>query len=106
MTSNSKQLVAHDTCVHLARRAAHAIKERANELGCQIHLYGVPRGGIPVMYLLLPYFDNALHVCITDNIKEATFIIDDVIDSGATLERCSQQNPRACFVALFRKSDT
>lgn len=44
-------------------------------------IYGVPRGGIPVAYLLSKYiFDS----CITDNPEEATIIVDDIKDSGDT----------------------
>lgn len=55
--------------------------------------YGVPRGGQPIAALLNP----------VDTIEECDIIIDDLIDSGATKKRYSEQYPNKEFIALFDK---
>ena len=54
--------------------------------------YGVPRGG----QIVAGMTGNAV-----DNIDEADYIIDDLIDSGATYERYKQHNKP--FIALIDK---
>jgi GTP cyclohydrolase I len=48
-------------------------------------VYGVPRGGIPVAYLLKGLVGSACR--LVDRPERATLIVDDVIDSGATRQR-------------------
>jgi GTP cyclohydrolase I len=46
-------------------------------------IYGVPRGGIPVAYLLSKYVQGV----VVDNVEQATIVVDDIIDSGKTRNR-------------------
>jgi GTP cyclohydrolase I len=46
-------------------------------------IYPIPRGGVPVAYLLLAFKPFK----IVSRPEEATYIVDDLIDSGATMER-------------------
>ena len=69
--------------------------------GKKIRVYGVPRGGVSVAYLLSSIFSVFEP---TDNIEEAHFIIDDLIDSGTTLDRYTQKTEKP-FFALIDKRD-
>lgn len=46
-------------------------------------LYGIPRGGVPVAILL----SSHLGLPLVDSIDEGTLIVDDLVDSGKTLEQ-------------------
>jgi GTP cyclohydrolase IA len=63
--------------------------------------YGVPRGGIAPAYLI----SQMSHGHITDDPNKAHYIIDDLIDSGATRKHYSDSFPNAYFVALYEKED-
>lgn len=65
----------------------------------EIKLYGVPRGGIPVVYAL------AFHLpfsTIVDKPENADVIIDDIVDSGETKIRYENQYGKK-FFGLFEK---
>ena len=57
--------------------------------------FGVPRGGIPIAYLLAGMTDGKL----VDTAEEADIIVDDIIDSGATRLRY----PGKKFIALVSR---
>ncbi|MBK9723285.1 MAG: phosphoribosyltransferase, partial [Saprospiraceae bacterium] len=57
--------------------------------------YGVPRGGQYIAALLNP----------VDTPEEADVIIDDLIDSGATMQRYSISHPDKQFLALIDKRE-
>jgi len=60
-------------------------------------IYGVPRGGVPVAMLAA-----ALHgFAVVSNPEEAFLIVDDLIDSGATMAKY----PGKEFTALYDKRD-
>ena len=83
---------------------AHVLSKKVlthqnNSQICRV--YGVPRGGIPVAYLLCKYA-----ACIVvDSANDADVIVDDIIDSGATRNRYAQSHPRIPFYALVDKDD-
>jgi len=64
--------------------------------GQQAVIFGVPRGGLPVAYLLSKYLSGSI---VADNIEHATIVVDDLIDSGATSEKYTMLP----FYALFDK---
>lgn len=67
------------------------IIERVSKFDKSLKYYGVPRGGQYISAMLNP----------VDTIEEADVIIDDLIDSGRTMDRyCHYNKP---FVALFDK---
>lgn len=73
--------------------------------GDAITIYGVPRGGIPAAYLVMHAY-HQLDTCgcsITDNPSTADYIIDDLIDSGATKRRYYEHG--APFFALIDKKE-
>lgn len=73
------------------------IQQRTHDLGPRI--YGIPRGGVPVAYILKTIMPG---VEIVDNPKHADFFVDDIIDSGATAKRYNSLYG-ADTVALFEK---
>ncbi len=62
--------------------------------------YAIPRGGIPVGYLLMSVLQGA-H--IVDDPEQADFFVDDIIDSGETLRRYCDEYPGKAFFALVDK---
>jgi len=71
---------------------------------CKIVLYGVPRGGIPAAYALhSALMSKNIEASITDAPNQATHIVDDLIDSGATLKAYREDYPTKLFVALIDK---
>lgn len=69
------------------------IKEIVSTWDKTLKYYGVPRGGQPVAALLNP----------VDTPEEADIIVDDLIDSGATMERYQTLYPNKPFKALIDK---
>lgn len=62
-------------------------------------LYGVPRGGVPVAYLLQRFLPSAR---IVDDPESADIIVDDIIDSGKTRNKY----PGKPFAALYGKEES
>lgn len=58
-------------------------REVARRIGPGKTIYGVPRGGIPAAYAVATGAHGALRV--VDNESDADVVVDDVIDSGATM---------------------
>jgi hypothetical protein len=68
------------------------IKERLDKLP-KGKYWGVPRGGQYLSAYLNP----------VDSPEEADYIIDDLIDSGATLDKYKALYPNKDFIALYDK---
>ena len=97
---NAKRTVTHAECEAAAARVAYAIK--ALPTTRRVHkLYGVPRGGVPAVYLVARALGNA--GIVTDSPLDAHVIVDDLIDSGATQCRSEALYPGRPFFALFDK---
>ncbi len=66
-----------------------------------LKVYAIPRGGVLAAYAVMKYYSMNL---VSDP-EQADCFIDDLIDSGATMERyCDQYTERPFFV-LFEKQD-
>lgn len=70
-----------------------------HDLPTGARIYGVPRGGVPVAYLLAPVLAGT----VVDRPEDATIIVDDLIDSGATMTWYLDNYPDTPFVALLDK---
>lgn len=64
-----------------------------------IKIYGVPRGGIPVAYMLAGFLPVAY---VVDTPEDADIIVDDIIDSGATKARYAKHEKP--FYSLYKNS--
>lgn len=67
-----------------------------------VHIYGIPRGGIPVALLLM---NHSTRYVLVDNPEVADFFVDDIIDSGATRARYDEAFPGVPFFALVNPGD-
>lgn len=65
-----------------------------------LRAYPIPRGGVPVAYALMQLVPG---LSLVDNPAEADIFIDDLIDSGSTLERYCDEHPGTPFFALIDK---
>lgn len=72
--------------------------------GKKLALYGVPRGGVHVLNLLLGLFDAGEYRVVIDP-SEADVYIDDIIDSGETMQRVCDAYGSKPFLALVDKTD-
>ena len=70
-----------DLCKNLSERILSVETSSLSPLP----IYGIPRGGIPVAYMLELLFPDYFRV--TDSLSEAVICVDDIIDSGATRDR-------------------
>ena len=68
----------------------------------RIAIFGVPRGGVPVCYLLASIKSIYL---VVDDPENADFIIDDIIDSGDTYSSWSKMFPAIPFLSLVKPND-
>lgn len=86
-----------------ASMAAHI---RSRQLGMDstvTHIYGVPRGGIPVAYMLASLTVGSHHPFqVVDSAEEADIFVDDLIDSGRTRAKWCEQYDKP-FYALLDK---
>lgn len=97
-----KQLSNAD-CWALARKLAQLILSEYTRSDGMYSVYGVPRGGIPVAYLVASAIKEAGYACmVTDSPGFADVIVDDVVDSGATM-RIHVEKFNKPFVALVTK---
>lgn len=78
---------------------AKTIKD-AFPINSLIKVYGIPRGGVPVSYLLTRF-----GLTIADTPEEADVFVDDIIDSGRTMERWCDEYPGKPFLALISEEN-
>jgi len=96
--------LTHDDVTALAHRTAEAIRQYQHGTGnpiAALRAYAVPRGGIPVAYLL----QGLLGFQLTSNPADADIFIDDLIGSGATCERLCDEYPGKPFFVLIDKRE-
>lgn len=85
----------------LALRTANAINRArtGGQIGSLV-AYPVPRGGVSAALAVMACLDGMV---LTNDPAKADFFIDDLIDSGATMERLCDQFPGKPFFALIDK---
>jgi len=106
MTSKSLTALTVSDIAPLARGIAALIVGQLKHTRPPILLFGVPRGGIPAAYAVAAelYALYDISAVLVNDPADAQFIIDDIIDTGATLERYRQYP--VPFYALIDKSPT
>ena len=97
--------ISHGRLKKCAERIANKIttklEQNTEPMKTEVFLYGVQRGGIPAMYLVLASLaehDHGITFLVTSNVRKADFIIDDIIDSGKTRERFRKIKPGCQFL--------
>ena len=81
------------------------INDYSDEAGYTVHIAGVPRGGVPVVYMVVAHLsqlDSTRIWSIEDSIEGADVIVDDIIDSGITKQRVMEINPSAKFYSVYQ----
>lgn len=85
------------------------VRARVSQLAdfCNVHrlfkLFPIPRGGIPVAYLMLA--ENRRMFNLVNDPNEADVFLDDIIDSGETMKKWCDDYPDKPFLALVDKLD-
>lgn len=91
--------LTHGNIAILAQNLAHKLLDHVQKPELLMRLYPVPRGGVPVAYLL----KSLGPFTVVDNPNDADVIIDDLIDSGATRDRFKLSHPSIPFEVLIDK---
>lgn len=102
-----KIFLTHETVQAECRRIAHQIIEDAFP-EYDVRLYGIPRGGIPVAYMVFAEIQRkakpSLQCTIVEKPEEANVFIDDIIDSGKTRDRfCSTYLGKRFYAIIEEK---
>lgn len=74
-----------------------------NDPRLKFKVYGVPRGGVPVAYMLAALYPEFIEVA--DQPTLADFFVDDIIDSGATKAKFAAKFPGIDFFGMIDKFD-
>ena len=85
----------------LAKRTAQQINSArvAGQIAGLV-AYPIPRGGVSAALAVVACLDGMV---LTENPAEADFFLDDLIDSGSTMERWCDEHPGKPFFALIDK---
>lgn len=98
----AKTILSHDDCME---RAGYLVKRFPGLQEGGTRIYGVPRGGVPALYLVQFYLAaNGVPTHATSDPRAADWIVDDIIDSAATKQRYLKMCPNAYFDALVDKT--
>ncbi len=92
--------LTHSECLLACQDLVDPIQEEVDRPYERLRIFPVPRGGVPVAYMLRQYFKSAQ---IVEDPEKADIIVDDLIDSGATFERYTTKYPSTPFLVLFDK---
>lgn len=90
--AKQKLVLTSNDCDTLAERFANAIGRNSFH-----KIYGVPRGGVPVSYLLA---GKCQYASFVGEPHLASIIVDDIVDSGATKLKYAKNFPGVPFHAL------
>lgn len=88
----NKKFLTHHEIIQFARALADFLPGKAK-------VYPIPRGGVPVAYILKAFSD----IEIVETPSDATVFIDDIYDSGETCRRWLRDYPSTPFYALIDK---
>lgn len=101
---DGKFYLTHSNCLQAANELVSFFLGEAPILTAQCRaygIYGVPRGGVPVAYLVKANFEaRGFPAQIVDAPHSAHIIVDDLVDSGATKKRFTDGFPAKSFLTL------
>lgn len=103
--SNSNIRLSNAGVATLAESVASSI----NKLGLHnkespLRIYAVPTGGIPAAYAVQAAYQQYGKAVLVDHPDTAHVFVDDIIDSGATMQALCDENPGVPFFALIDKT--
>lgn len=78
------------------RCANHIIRTVTQPRDGYLLLYGIPRGGIPAAYAVSTFLPGSR---VTDDLSQAHVVIDDIVDSGATMEHLFTSATKVALVS-------
>ena len=93
--------LTHEDVEEAVAKLAETISAYGMERVPMPRVYPIPRGGIPIAYML----QGHLPLPIVDSPDQADIFIDDLVDSGATREKYNLAYPDVPFYAAFDKRD-
>lgn len=96
----NKLILSHANVINLVDELADTIDSYENLKNRTLRAYPIPRGGVPVLYLLSKEMEC---IRIVNDPKDADFFVDDLIDSGSTRRRMHEQYPDKPFFTLINK---
>ncbi len=85
----------------LAFRVQKAFRGKDN-----IKMYAIPRGGVPVAYALQSRFKSNKAILLVEDPATADVFIDDIIDTGSTMQKWCDAYPGIPFFALIDKTES
>lgn len=88
-----KLILTNNDCRVAAIRMSNGFQDKRQLI------YGVPRGGVPVAYLLLAALAHP-DTRVIENPESATVIVDDIVDTGRTRNRYREKYNDTPFIAL------
>lgn len=94
-----KKIITHAEVFHAAEKLSAFLPVMERPL----LVYPISRGGIPAAYALMT-IRNDIKPCHYPDL--ADFILDDLVDSGATRDRYVREHPNKPFYSLFTKCDS
>ena len=95
-----KKLLNHKDIENLCLGLGKRVRGLSGINTIRAKMYPIPRGGIPAAYALDSQFDLE----IVNDPQDADFFFDDIIDSGATMEKWCDAYPGKPFLALIDKT--
>src|SRR6266403_2183164 len=90
--------LSHLRILGLCEKMAATIKDETGRERLMAH--PVPRGGVPVAYMLKQFMP---HLDLTGDPNDADIFVDDIVDSGTTMERFKARYPGRPFFSMINK---
>lgn len=92
--------LGHGQISALVRKMSETIIQETGRTDLVVH--PIPRGGIPVAYLLASFMPK---IAITADPNDADIFVDDILDSGATMDRFKAKYPGRPFFTMINKEE-
>lgn len=86
-----------DLCAEMGIRISEQMK-----LDRSVNVYGIPRGGVPIGYMLEALFPG--RIVMVEEPSRADCFVDDIIDSGATQKTWAAKFPGRPFFGMIDKT--
>lgn len=102
----SKQLTYQDVQELVLENIYHPIKNimDAEHFTRCARIYGVPRGGVPIATMLVGIEGINGSLRLADSPEDCDFVVDDIVDSGATMRAIKAKYPSIRFFSAVDKA--